>query len=245
MYGLYVDTSSVNPQGSHNRDGGFSIRCILKSDAEIISETETMQSVTNDQLATIMPSEGSTASLRDARDDQVYTLAKINGNYWMTQNLRFTGTSLDPATTNIDTNKTISYGGLTAGDSYDEPRILDSGNTTYGVYYNYAAASAGTITGVSNSNTQTYDVCPKGWRLPTESEFSGITSYSSAFSPVKSGNYSSGSRYDAGSKGCWWSATPHPNYSSIRYFLYYDGSSLSTSNSGRIVGYSVRCIRSS
>ena len=98
---------------------------------------------------------------------------------------------------------------------------------------------------MSNSNTQTYDVCPKGWRLPTESEFSGITSYSSAFSPVKSGYYLYGSPYDAGSYGGWWSATSYPNDAYRRYYLFYNGSSLNTNNVNRDLGYSVRCIRKS
>lgn len=44
----------------------------------------------------------------------------------------------------------------------------------------------------------TYDICPKGWKLPTLAEQEGITSY---FSAVYSRYYSSGSLYYTGSYG--------------------------------------------
>ena len=104
---------------------------------------------------------------------------------------------------------------------YDRPLInTDYINTvpapTYGtasnkvgVYYNYCAASAGTYcySSSSSSGNATADVCPAGWRLPTWSEFLGITDYSSAFSPVLSGYYGSGPPGDGGLRGDWWSAT--------------------------------------
>ena len=89
----------------------------------------------------------------------------------------------------------------------------------------------------------TYDICPKGWRLPTYNEQNGIRSYASAFSPVYSGNYNNGSLYNTGSDGYWWSATAYD--SSSQYRLYYSGGSLDTSVSNKYYGFSVRCIRSS
>ena len=114
------------------------------------------------------------------------------------------------------------------------------------VRYNYCAASAGTNCSSSNSSDTTYDICPKGWRLPTRAEFGTITdtSYISAFSPVLSGFYTSGTISNAGSNGRWWSTKAYG--SSSQYLLYYNGSSLMNDYYyGKIFGYSVRCIRSS
>ena len=192
---------------------------------------------------------GDTIKTIDLRDGNEYTVRYINGACWMTQNLAYVGDTnsttssmiMKATTSNISADQNLPIGDLTSGNSYDTARIHDSDNTSYGVYYNYAAASAGTIT--SGVSVASYSVCPAGWRLPTYSEFSGITGYSSAFSPVESGYYYNGSPDSAGSLGYWWSATAGSNDG--RYSLRYNGSSLASYDSNRRSGFSVRCIRSS
>ena len=190
--------------------------------------------------------DGATATLKDRRDNNSYTIAKINGNCWMTQNLRLAGgTTLTSTYSNVSSSYTIPTTDLTSGNSYTDGRIHNSGDTTTGYWYNFCAASAGTNCQTSTATNTTYDICPEGWRLPTNSEFSGITgtSYISAFSPVTGGYYYYGSLVVT-SSGYWWSSTA--NGSSNQYGLYYDGSSLYTlSGYGKSNGYYVRCIRSS
>ena len=102
-----------------------------------------------------------------------------------------------------------------------------------------------TITGSSNESTQTYDICPKGWRLPTNDEFSGITISDYAFNPVTSGRYYNGSLQDTAG-GYWWSATSYEYDATSRYTLIYISTGLlKTYNIDRNLGHSVRCIRSS
>ena len=183
-------------------------------------------------------------TLTDTRDNNSYTVRYINGACWMTQNLRLSsGRTLTSADSNVTQNWTFLTGSLTSGNTYTEARSTISSNTSYGGYYNYCAASAGTVCSSSSAQNAPQDICPKGWRLPTLNEMSGITSYSSAFSPVYSGNYNSGSLYNTGSYGFWWSATA--NGSTNQYYLVYNGGSLYTSRSRKDIGYSVRCIRSS
>ena len=84
-----------------------------------------------------------------------------------------------------------------------------SGTASPTVWYNYAAASAGTIKGTaSNMTTTTYDICPAGWRLPTRAEIQSLggTSYVDAFNPLYGGNYGSGTLYYATTHGFWWSS---------------------------------------
>ena len=181
----------------------------------------------------------------DSRDNNSYTVRYINGACWMTQNLRLSG---GRTLTSADSNVASSWSFLStplAGSSYSytDPQVTISSNTSYGGYYNFCAASAGTNCQTSSTVNTTYDICPKGWRLPILNEMSGITSYTSAFSPVLSGYYVNGTLYNTGSYGYWWSATAYD--SNYQYYLYYNGSSLNTGYDGKDYGFSVRCIRSS
>ena len=180
----------------------------------------------------------------DTRDGNDYTVRYINGNCWMTQNLRIAGgTTLNSSTSNVASNYTIPTTDLTSGDSYTVGRIHNSGNTTNGYWYNYCAASAGTVCSDTKKSTS-YDICPKGWRLPTNSEISAITgtSYISAFSPVTGGYYNNGS-LSSTSSGFWWSSIPQSG--PWQFFLYYEDSSLKVNINARSFGFYMRCIRSS
>lgn len=212
--------------------------------AKWLLEVGPIQNFTNAQCQSLASDTEVVAT--DLRDNNQYTLRYINGNCWMTQNLRIAGgTTLTSTYSNVSSNYTIPTTDLTTGNSYTEGRIHNSGNTTTGYWYNFCAASAGTNCQDSTKYDTTYDICPKGWRLPTYNEFSGITgtSYISAFSPVTGGNYYNGSLNNT-SGGDWWSSTA--SYGHHQDYLHYYGSSLSTSNGGnKYYGLYVRCIRSS
>ena len=164
----------------------------------------------------------------------------------MTQNLRLSGgRTLTRANSNVDRNWSFPTTPLDGSSpSYTAPQTTISGDTSYGGYYNYCAASAGTVCSSSLEQDATQDICPKGWRLPTLDEMNGITSYVSAFSPVYSGIYEDGSLFVTGSYGYWWSATAATSDTQRR--LRYVGGSLDADRrSDKNLGYSVRCIRSS
>ena len=189
--------------------------------------------------------------LIDVRDNSTYTVAKLQGACWMTQNLRITGT-VNAQYSNFSTygNVDVCEGDLTSGSSYDEPRCHDSENTSNGVWYNYAAASAKTILTSSNTNEATEDICPAGWHLPNYDDtkpagsvnsLAGISSVGvTAFQPVTGGYYYGGS-INAPGNGYWWSSTAVN--SGYRYYLYYNGSSLDTSYNSRYYGMYIRCVR--
>ena len=201
------------------------------------------------------------ATVTDKRDNNNYTVRYINGDCWMTQNLRYVGDTvgsssttstwyLKSATSNVSADKTMSMTDLAsdspvAYDSYDYAKYHNSRNTTTGVWYNYAAASAMTITGSSNTTKATYDICPKGWRLPTGgsgSEQVGIISYYTQYAPVTGGHYSNGNLNDVG-RGSYWSSTS--SNASYRSGLLWYGGELKNYNLQRSNGRYMRCIRSS
>lgn len=200
-----------------------------------------MQDFTKSQCQSLASS--ASVLVQDRRDNNTYSVRYINGNCWMTQNLRLSGgRTLTSADSNVTRNWSFPSTSLTSGNSYEDAYSTISSNTSYGGYYNYCAASAGTVCSSSSAQNATQDICPKGWRLPTYNEQNGITNYTSAFSPVYSGSYSYGTLVVSG--GYWWSATA--DSSTRQYYLYYDGSSSYTSSKGsKGFGSSVRCIRSS
>ena len=200
-----------------------------------------MQDFTKSQCQSLASS--ASVLVQDRRDNNTYSVRYINGNCWMTQNLRLSGgRTLTSADSNVTRNWSFPSTSLTSGNSYEDAYSTISSNTSYGGYYNYCAASAGTVCSSSSAQNATQDICPKGWRLPTYNEQNGITNYTSAFSPVYSGSYSHATLVVSG--GYWWSATA--DSSTRQYYLYYDGSSSYTSSKGsKGFGSSVRCIRSS
>lgn len=209
-------------------------------------EATYMQDFTASQCSSLASSSNYTVT--DRRDNNTYTVRYINGNCWMTQNLRIAGgTTLTSTYSNVSSSYTIPTTDLTSGDSYTDGRIHNSGNTTTGYWYNYCAASAGTNCQSSTKYDTTYDICPKGWRLPTYNEFRGITgisSYISAFSPIYGGYYFNGSLNNSSTYGRWWSSTASDSYG--QYSLSYVNGSLDAGTGvSRLGGYYVRCIRSS
>ena len=202
-----------------------------------------MQDFTKSQCQSLASS--ASVLVQDRRDNNTYTVRYINGNCWMTQNLRLSGgRTLTSADSNVASSWSFPNTSLTSGNSFTDAYSTISSNTSYGGYYNYCAASAGTVCSSSTAQNATYDICPKGWRLPTLSEQQGITSYASAFSPVHSGLYDNGSLYYTGSDGYWWSSTA--SSSSRQYRLHHYSDSLNPgSSSNKYAGYSVRCVRSS
>ena len=121
------------------------------------------------------------------------------------------------------------------------------------VWYNYAIASAGTITSKDNTditgnmNTATESVCPKGWTLPSKKQIDNIggaspgsTTYITSFSPVLGGGQRNGTLYDEARAGVWWTSETYNN--TLRYILRYNGDNLYNSYNRREDGYYIRCV---
>ena len=210
-------------------------------------------------------------TLMDGRDGKTYTARYINGVCWMTQNLRVQGLTVTPALSNVATDYALPASNATADfNSYTTASVYCPGSTTTGCWYNFYATSAGTISGNDNPTNSTYDICPRGWRLPTLSEAETVLNYRTAFSPVQGGF-----RYMADrdwstcdpstgvvcgptfwtERGFWWTSTSYSQSngrSPYRYYLRDNTSStdgafgLSTQkDGGRQSGDYIRCVRAS
>ena len=173
----------------------------------------------------------------DRRDGNDYKIRYLNNACWMTQNLRITGTvNSEGSNFNTHENVNVCTNDLTSGNSYDQPRCHDSGDVSTGVWYNYAAASAQTILGGSNSAEAIEDICPANWKIPShdDSKSAGSadslsdasTAVISAFSPVAGGFYSGGS-IGKTNIGYWWTSIAYN--SGTRYVLKYENGNLGVS----------------
>ncbi len=196
----------------------------------------------------------------------VYTTAKIGSLCWMTRNLDLPGgTTLTSSDTNLTTSFTLpaSSTNRTFG-SYDTDYVYNSGKTTCSSnspcysYYSFYTATAhwGTYNMSGNSSV---DICPKGWRLPTQNEYSSlINSYSSGATLTASpwrGVYSGYYMYSeppyatsltfSGSKGYYWSSTMYRR--GVAYDISFDNSSATVfSGIGHTYsGFAVRCVAKS
>ncbi len=233
-YGLlYYPNGTFNADGAAiSRDCGTSIRCVF---------TMPMQDTSASTLASLMPNDGSTTVLRDLRDNNKYRITNINGTYWMADNLRITGTIPAAGSNFIGADFNISAGGdLTAGDTDTAPRAhyntADTNSATYGAYYNYCAASAGTVCDSTVQQDATSDICPKGWRLPTYTEITTVRSYYPSRNSARAGYYASSSLRLASSMGFWWSATARNAYN------HYRLSNSDIDDSHGSYGFSIGCL---
>ena len=268
-----MNKSSVGADGSDNRSPLGSIRCVAKITDKTISDYTYMQNfrtLTTETKAKLLSSmaDNTNYTLIDTRDNASYTVAKLkDGNIWMTRNLDLGRTDISvnlmSTNTNIDVPSVsaATFNGwrkTTGSRTYTDGEFISSPNTTYGTFYNYHAASAGTITGTTNSNNASYDLCPAGWRLPTggnsgeqKALYSNNAYNSSALmrTPIENGGAAfslGGYFYSGGIEGqdsvsYYWSSTRYND--SIMYYMVISTSSVTPVDTGnRNGGFAMRCI---
>ena len=126
--------------------------------------------------------------LKDARDEQDYTIAKLkDGKIWMTKNLNLAGgTEITSELSDVPTNYTLpTANGFQEGNRLPESSqtgfsndaqayVYNTGNNTDNCaspgcysYYSWDTVTAGSGVDIATSDTDApYSICPKGWKLP-------------------------------------------------------------------------------
>ena len=259
-----------------SRGNGYPIRCIL-NDLTISKLTylQNFRSITTRGKTSIINSmeENTTYNLIDGRDNRSYAIAKLkDGKIWMTENLDLGKTDLTTNLVSGNTNlnsyitydtfnswrKTSNTGTYTDGEFVNVSGTDSNSGTPYGTLYNYYVASAGTISGSSNSSNAEYDICPAGWRLPTggsSGELSTLYGYYSSFqtfrSPITSGGaaFSLAGSYEGGqpgllqgNSGAYWSSTVYNDTKMSSPLLDYSAGFLPDASFSRNYGISIRCV---
>ncbi len=228
---------------------------------------------------------GANATLEDLRDDNMYVVTKLSdGKCWMTENLRLQRTDVSGFVTggngamkfvtlsNLDSDVSISFtmpknqaNGFTGTDNN---AAYYGGNEVYGGYYSWYTATAGTGTAAMTSGEASSSICPKGWKLPTQAEYTtlkhkgaakrGIWDSDSvtsgywigastdnatggAFWPAAGGYINDSVPDGVDTYGYYWSSTA--NDSSYAYrLIFYNTSMPYLSGYNKYAGFSVRCV---
>lgn len=270
-YYLYMNSSNTNASYSYDKTYGFSIRCIApgvepEQPADIHSITN-MQEMTPEICSAT--EENDTATLIDNRgDNSSYSILKAkDGRCWMTKNLSLTDATITNEDSDISASSFYVPGNnwgdsMTSNSKMNNPYVYVSQvyGPSYGYLYNYAAASAGTISGTSASGDATESICPKGWKLPSQTEYNALLSAYEVTNDTNGSviirseplnfmgtvgiiSYNSTTTQNDTFPGFanWWTSTNSSgNY---MYVFHMDGYSAHANNGGmRRDGFHIRCV---
>jgi uncharacterized protein (TIGR02145 family) len=201
--------------------------------------------------------QNSTSSTVTDVEGNVYNTVTIGAQVWMKENLKTTkycnGDAIPTTTANISSEASPKYQWPYNGD--------ESNVSTYGRLYTWHAA------------TDTRGVCPTGWHLPTDVEWTTLTDClggesvagghmreagtthwmnhhntsvdnSSGFTALPGGYRHDGGTFRYGGLyGYWWSATESSATFAWYRDMRYDNGSVNRSNDYADHGCSVRCVK--
>jgi uncharacterized protein (TIGR02145 family) len=190
-------------------------------------------------------------------DGNSYPTIIINGQEWMSENLRTTSYSNGDPIGNVDNENfwAVLNNGAWAYNYNDA-----SNEYPYGKLYNWYAV-------IDNRN-----ICPIGWHVPNKNEYTVIIDYiggesiaggkmkstgtqywqipntdatnESGFSGLPGGSRSeAGVFQEVGNNGTWWSSSESTTFNSWSWIMSYNIGNAGWCNCKRRVGSSVRCIK--
>ena len=240
-------------------DGGFTSNITgLSGDSTyfVCAYATNMSGTAYGKVISFKTQPGSNGTVTDI-DGNSYNYITIGTQVWMAENLKVTkyrdGSAI-PNGFNLQT-----WGGLTSGaylDYNDDP----IGSNTYGRLYNWYA--------INDSR----DIAPVGWHVPTDSEWSVLTTYlggediaggklkETGTSHWETPNYAAtnSTNFTALPGGCcdtydtyggiyhsgyWWGSTESTSSNAYYRLMYYAWGGTSRYAADKANGFSVRCIK--
>lgn len=109
----------------------------------------------------------------DSRDSHQYKTIKIGTQIWMAENLAYLPSVNNASESSPTLAKYYVY--YHKSTNVSEAKATTS-YTTYGVLYNWPAAMAGASSS-SNAPSGVKGICPDGWHLPSDAEWTTLSSY--------------------------------------------------------------------
>lgn len=257
--------TTQNPTHTYITAGTYTVS--LTASNGLLTKTKTK----TDYITVSLIVDGPGAGLSDI-DGNTYTSIIIDGEEWMSENLRVTHypngdaiplVSDNTAWSNLDDDNTSDAYSYYNNNASNEAE-------TYGALYTYASAIGDNWT---RDNVDNQGVCPDGWHLPTNAEWTTLTTYLGSDSSSKlAGNAtlwtdgdlnqnpnfgtSGFSALPSGGRGCdfgtfnslgdicyWWSAAEYSSLFANYITIYYDSTSIGIGNDSKSSGYSVRCVK--
>ena len=180
-------------------------------------------------------------NITDAESNS-YKTVYIGTQQWMAENLKVSKYSDGTTIPNI-TDNTQWQNNTTGAWAYFNNDAAN--NAKYGKLYNWYAVSK-----TSNGNK---NVCPTGWHVPTDAEWTVLTDYlggytvgfdTSLFTGLKGGyrDYN-GNYYFRGSYAVWWSSTMGKTVDIWNRNKFYASGGANRDDYSKKHGLSVRCLR--
>ncbi|MGC1390480.1 MAG: FISUMP domain-containing protein [Bacteroidales bacterium] len=200
-------------------------------------------------------------------DNNNYPIVEIGTQVWMAENLKTTkyndGTAIPNETDNT------AWRSLTTG-AYSDYDNTPSTSITYGRLYNWYTVDNNANTKVASNGGK--NVCPTSWHVPTDAEWSTLTTYlggesvaagklketgtthwttpntgatnESGFTALPSGYHDYDGTYDGiGCTGYWWSTTEYSTIYTFDRCMYCSHGDIFRYVNNLQSGYAVRCLR--
>ena len=177
-------------------------------------------------------------------DGNVYDTVNIGTQIWLKQNLKVTHYSNGDSIPNVTDD--TEWLNLIDG-AYCDYNNTPSNSATYGRLYNSSSAS------------DYRNLCPTGWHVPSDAEWTILTTYlgsesiagnklkvggPTGFSALPGGNRDFYGTYDFIGVNCyWWSSTEATTLLAWYRYMGYNGNIVYRSYTNETNGYSVRCIK--
>jgi uncharacterized protein (TIGR02145 family) len=181
---LYISNSSTTTPliyGEFN-NSALTINGSLKATAGINANNKTITNVSDpvnstdaanktyvDKMLSIIQT--IQTGVRDI-DGNKYKVILIGNQLWMTESLKTTKYNDGTAIANITDN--TAWAALTIG-GYSDYDNTPANSTTYGRLYNWYAVDNNAATKVASNGGK--NVCPTGWHVPTDAEWTTLTDY--------------------------------------------------------------------
>jgi len=205
-------------------------------------------------------------------DGNIYNTVKIGNQVWMAENLRVTHYPNGNTIANITDN--TNWADL-ADNNTSAALCFYNNNAnneaiTYGALYTYAAAIANNW---NYDNKDGQGICPDGWHLPTDAEWTTLANYLGGtdiaggkmkekgtyhwVSPNTDATNESGfTTLPAGLRdrhtgvfqyltnyGYWWSSTENNSISAYTRALSYNAANLTSHADDKSFGFAIRCVK--
>jgi len=187
-------------------------------------------------------------------DGNIYSFVTIGTQTWMAENLKTTkyrnGDLIGTTTASIPNDASSKYQWAYNND--------ENNVATYGRLYTWYAA------------TDAREICPIGWHLPSDDEWTTLTNYlgnyagnklketgtthwsqttgavtnETGFTALPSGSrYGVGTFINIGNNGSWWSSTEGSTTNAWTRVMYDDDYFVDRNSTNKSYGESVRCLR--
>jgi uncharacterized protein (TIGR02145 family) len=239
---------------------------LLSVPSALYAKTAGTSDALQSQLNMLKISSAAGGTISDV-DNNVYNTVKIGTQVWMAENLKTTKYNDGTAIPNITDN--TAWATLTTG-AYSDYSNTSSNSNTYGRLYNWYAVDNNSATKAASNSGKS--VCPTGWHIPNDAEWTTLTTYlggesvsggklkeiglthwitpntgatnETGFTALPGGvRIYFGAYSNIGISGSWWSSNESSStYPWIR-FMGFDSASVVRSDSNKLFGFSVRCLR--